>query len=773
MRNQIFILLLLFLGSTQLNAQNLSISGTVTDASSGEQLIGAIITVKELPGTGVSANGYGFYSLVLKPGTYTLQVSYVGYQTFSKEIQLKANIKQDIALASSQRELKTVEIKAERADENLSRVQMGVEKLSPQEIKQIPVLFGEQDVLKTLQLLPGVQGAGEGNAGFYVRGGSADQNLILLDEAPVYNASHLLGFFSVFNSDAIKDVTLYKGTMPAEFGGRVSSVLDVKMNDGHQNRFNAKGGIGLIASRLTLEAPIVKDKSSFIVSGRRTYADVFLKLSNDSALNQSKLYFYDLNAKFNYKFSEKDKIYVSGYFGRDNFGFSDVFKFDWGNTTATARWNHLFSDRLFSNTSAIFSNYDYQISLSAANLDINISSTIRDFNLKQDFQYFQSNEHTVKFGWNSIYHIFIPGQISGSGIVENAISNEKRYAWENAVYGSDEWKVNSLLTVGYGLRMTAFSYIGPGTVNTYTADGEIATTRQAGNGEFAKTWFNMEPRLNANYRLDELQSIKGGYSRTVQNLHLLSNTTSGNPTDIWVPSSNNVKPEIGDIYSIGYFRNLKKNTYELSAETYYKSLFNQIDYRNGADLVFNQEVEGELVYGSGRAYGLELLARKKTGRLTGWVSYTLAKTERKFEGINNGNYYPARQDRRHDISIVVMYNLNEKIALSANWVYYTGNAVTFPSGKYQIEGQTVNYYTERNGYRMPDYHRLDLGLTWYRKSTPTYESSWNLSIYNAYARRNAYTISFRDSETNPGTTEAVKLSLFRLVPSLTYNFHFK
>jgi hypothetical protein len=321
--------------------------------------------------------------------------------------------------------------------------------------------------------------------------------------------------------------------------------------------------------------------------------------------------------------------------------------------------------------------------------------------------------------------------------------------------------------------MTAFSYIGPGTVNTYTADGEIATTRQAGNGEFAKTWFNMEPRLNANYRLDELQSIKGGYSRTVQNLHLLSNTTSGNPTDIWVPSSNNVKPEIGDIYSIGYFRNLKKNTYELSAETYYKSLFNQIDYRNGADLVFNQEVEGELVYGSGRAYGLELLARKKTGRLTGWVSYTLAKTERKFEGINNGNYYPARQDRRHDISIVVMYNLNEKIALSANWVYYTGNAVTFPSGKYQIEGQTVNYYTERNGYRMPDYHRLDLGLTWYRKSTPTYESSWNLSIYNAYARRNAYTISFRDSETNPGTTEAVKLSLFRLVPSLTYNFHFK
>jgi hypothetical protein len=767
------ILIFCFLGRIQLQAQIASVSGTISDSKSGEQLIGAVISVKELSGVGVAANGYGYYSLILKPGKYTLMATFLGYETFSKPIELNSDIKLDISLDPKSRELKTIEIQGERPDENLSRVQMGVEKFTPQEIKQIPVLFGEQDILKTLQLLPGVKGAGEGNAGFYVRGGSADQNLILLDEAPVYNASHLLGFFSVFNSDAIKDVTLYKGSMPAEFGGRISSVLDVKMNDGNQKRFNAKGGIGLISSRLTLEAPVVKDKSSFIISGRRTYADMFLKLSRDSTLNKSRLYFYDLNAKFNYKFNDKNRLFVSGYFGRDNFGFSDLFKFDWGNATGTARWNHLFSNRLFSNTSAIISNYDYQISLNAGGQEINISSTIRDINLKQDYQYFLDNNHTVKFGWNSIYHTFIPGKISGNGIFANAVSNEKRYAWENSIYGSDEWRVNSLLTIGYGLRLTEFSYLGPGTIYTYNSEGEVLTEYKAKNQEIVKSYLNAEPRINANYRLDEFQSVKAGYARTVQNMHLLSNTTSGNPTDIWVPSSNNVKPELGDQYSLGYFRNIKKNTYELSAETYYKSLFNQIDYRNGANLAFNQQVEGELVYGTGRAYGIELLARKKIGKLTGWIGYTLSRTERKFDGINNGNYYPARQDRTHDISIVAMYALSPKLAVSANWVYYTGNAVTFPSGKYEIEGQTVNYYSERNGYRMPAYHRLDLGLTWYRKNTETYESNWNFSIYNAYARRNAYTINFRDSETNPGTTEAVKLSLFRLVPSITYNFHFK
>ena len=770
----LILLVLTFSGFTTLLAQNLSISGTITDNKSGEQLIGALITVKELPGTGVAANSYGYYSLQLKPGSYTIVYSYLGYSARNESVTLSdKNLSKNIALEQVGRNIKEVEISGDRPDENLTRVQMGVEKLTPREIKQIPVLFGEQDVLKTLQLLPGVKGAGEGNAGFYVRGGAADQNLILLDEAPVYNASHLLGFFSVFNSDAIKDVTLYKGSMPAEFGGRIASVLDVKMNDGNQKRFNALGGIGLISSRLTLEAPLKKDRSSLIVSGRRTYADMFLKLSNNEDLKNSTLYFYDLNAKFNYKINDKNRVFLSGYFGRDNFGFSDVFKFSWGNSTATARWNHLFSDKLFSNTSAIYSNYDYQISITASEDEVNISSTIRDINLKQDYQYFLNNRHTVKFGWNSIYHTFLPGKINGTGSLENVISNENRYAWENAIYGSDEWKVNGQLSLSYGLRLSEFSYLGPGTIYTYTAEGEVATERVAKSGELVKNYLNPEPRFSANYHVDDRQSVKAGYARTVQNLHLLSNTTSGNPTDVWVPSSNNIQPELCDQYSLGYFRNLKSNMYEFSAETYYKWMQNQIDYRNGAELTFNQKVEGELVYGVGRAYGLELLLRKKTGKFTGWIGYTLSRTERKFEEINEGKYFAARQDRTHDISIVGMYSINTKLSVSANWVYYTGNAVTFPSGKYQVDGQTVNYYTERNGYRMPAYHRLDLGLTWYRKSTPTYESNWNFSVYNAYARRNAYTISFRDSETNPGTTEAVKLSLFRIVPSITYNFHFK
>ena len=752
--------------------QKFSISGSIKDATSGEELIGAAVLVKEMPGTGVVANAYGFYSIELPAGDYTLRFQYTGYELNEQKIKLDKNVKLNVEMKPKSSELKEVEISAEKPDESLSRVNMGVEKLSAKEIKMIPVLFGEADLLKTLQLLPGVKSAGEGNTGFFVRGGSADQNLILLDEAPVYNASHLLGFFSVFNSDAVKEATLYKGTMPTEFGGRIASVLDVKMNEGNQKKLNVLGGVGLIASRLTVEAPIVKDKSSFIVSGRRTYADMFLKLSADTNLRKSTLYFYDLNAKLNYKISDKDRIFISGYFGRDNFGFSDQFRFDWGNATGTIRWNHLFSDKLFSNTSLIYSDYNYKIKLSASDFDVEIGSTIRDWNLKQDYQYYQNNKSTIKFGWNSIYHTFMPGEVAGADFLNN-LTNDRRYAWENAAYISHQYQFNKKLSIDYGLRLSTFSYIGPGTVYEFDTDGNITNERQAANGEFIQNYINPEPRLSINYRIDSLQSIKGGYSRTVQNLHLLSNTTSGNPTDIWIPSSNNIKPELGDQYSAGYFRNLKKNTYEFSAETYYKWMANQIDYRNGAELILNQEVEGELVYGTGRAYGLELLVRKKTGKFTGWIGYTLSRTERKFDEIDNGKYFAARQDRTHDLTVVAMYELNNKWALSANFVYYTGNAVTFPSGKYEMDGQIVNYYSERNGYRMPAYHRLDLGATYYRKRTDTYESSWSFSVYNAYGRENAYTISFRESDTNPGQTEAFQLSLFRWIPSITYNFHFK
>lgn len=766
------ILLLLFIIPIS-KSQNFSLNGTITDSKTGEQLIGAIVIIKEIPNTGAAANSYGYYTLIIPKGIYTVLVRYVGYENFEQKIDLDKNILLNLSLEPKGRELKEVEISADKPNENVTRTQMGVEKLTMKEIKQIPVLFGEQDLLKTLQLLPGVKSAGEGNAGFHVRGGGADQNLVLLDEAPVYNASHLLGFFSVFNSDAVKDVTLYKGGMPAEFGGRLSSVLDVKMNEGNQKRFGAKGGIGLIASRLTLEAPVVKDRGSFMIAARRTYADAFLKLSADSNRRKSTLYFYDLNTKFNYKINEKNRIYASGYFGRDVFGFGDQFSFDWGNTTATVRWNHIFNSRIFSNSSFIYSNYNYRISVQSGDLNVKIGSTIKDLNFKQDYQYFVNNKNRVKFGWNVIHHTFIPGKIEGSGIFANAISNEKRYALESSVYGSQEINFSPLFTVNYGLRITDFRYLGPGTIYTYDTDGEVLTSRYAAKNEVVKTYINLEPRINASYLIDEKQSVKAAYSRTVQNLHLLSNTTSGNPTDIWVPSSNNVKPELGDQYSVGYFRNLKNNTFELSAESYYKNLYNQIDYKNGAQLAFNQLVEGELVYGTGRAYGIELLGRKKVGKLTGWIGYTLSRTERKFREINDGKYFPARQDRTHDISVVVMYELNKKWSLSTNWVYYTGNAVTFPSGKYQIEGQLVNYYTERNGYRMPDYHRLDFGATYYRKNTDTYESSWSFSIYNAYARRNAYIITFRESANDPNQNEAVQLSLFRLIPAITYNFHFK
>lgn len=752
--------------------QKFSISGSIKDITSGEELIGAAVLVKELPGTGVVANAYGFYTLELPVGEYTLRFQYTGYELKEQKVKLDKSMKLNVELKPKNSELKEVEITAEKPDESLSRVTMGVEKLSAKEIKMIPVLFGEADLLKTLQLLPGVKSAGEGNTGFFVRGGSADQNLILLDEAPVYNASHLLGFFSVFNSDAVKEATLYKGTMPTEFGGRIASVLDVKMNEGNQKKLNVLGGVGLIASRLTVEAPIVKDKSSFIVSGRRTYADIFLKLSADSNLRKSTLYFYDLNAKLNYKISDKDRIFVSGYFGRDNFGFSDQFQFDWGNATGTVRWNHLFSDKLFSNTSLIFSDYNYKIKISASDFDVEIGSTIRDWNLKQDYQYYKSNKSTIKFGWNSIYHTFMPGEVDGVDFLSN-LTNDRRYAWENAAYVSHQYQFNRKLSIDYGLRLSTFSYIGPGSVYEFDKDGNITSERQAASGEFIQNYINPEPRLSINYRIDSLQSIKGGYSRTVQNLHLLSNSTSGNPTDIWIPSSNNVKPELGDQYSAGYFRNLKGNKFEVSAETYYKWMANQIDYRNGAELILNQEVEGELVYGTGRAYGLELLLRKKTGKFTGWIGYTLSRTERKFDDIDDGKYFVARQDRTHDLSVVAMYDLNNKWAISANFVYYTGNAVTFPSGKYEMDGQVINYYSERNGYRMPAYHRLDLGATYYRKRTDTYESSWSFSVYNAYGRENAYTISFRESDTNPGQTEAVQLSLFRWIPSITYNFHFK
>lgn len=770
------LLTIIWIGIFQLgfSQERYTISGTIRDSLKGEEIIGASVRLKG-QNIGAVVNEYGFYSLTLEQGTYTLQVAALDYRTRELVVQLDSSIRMDFQLQpmSAVQELEEVVISTERPDQNVRDPLMGVEKLDPKEIAKIPVIFGEKDLIKTMQLIPGVKSAGEGSSGFYVRGGSADQNLILLDEAPVYNASHLLGFFSTFNSDAIKDAMLYKGNQPANFGGRLSSVLDIRMNEGNSKNYNVSGGIGLISSKLNVEGPIVKDKASFLVSGRRTYADVFLKLSDK--FKDNRLYFYDLNAKVNYRIGQKDRIFLSGYFGRDKLGLGDIFGINWGNITSTLRWNHIMNAKWFSNTSLIYSKYDYKIAISGGDVDFNITSNIQDFNLKQEFQWFPNNRNKVKIGANVIKHGITPGQIDAN---ESSGINAKRLkptnSVESAVYFTNEYIVNENFSVVYGLRASMLNALATGEeMYTYNPDGSVATTNTYRKNELLKTYLYLEPRVSFSWQYAKGQSIKGAYSRNTQNIHQVSNATSGSPTDVWFTSSMNIKPEVSDQVAAGWFRNFLNNKLELSTEVYYKWLQNQLDYRDGANDQANEKLEGELLSGIGRAYGLEIMLKKKSGRFTGWIGYTLSRTERRIDGINDNNWYLAKQDRTHDISVVGIYELTKKLSISALFVFYTGNAITFPSGKYQVDGQTYFIYTERNGYRMPNYHRLDLGLTWQRKNTEKFESSWNFSIYNVYAHRNAYSITFRENADDPNKTEAVMTTLFRIVPAITYNFKFK
>ena len=749
-----------------------TISGTVESKKTGESIIGASIRSINQPG-GTASNEYGFYSITLSEGDYLLEISTIGKKNDTLRITLDKDIKVNIALEDESTRLDEVVVSTNSKGRRISGTQTGIERLSTREIKNIPVLFGEKDVLKTIQLLPGIKAAGDGNAGFFVRGGTSDQNQILLDEANVYNASHLLGFFSTFNSDAIKDVTVYKGGMPAQYGGRLSSVLDIKMNDGNNQDYNVSGGIGLISAKLNVEGPLQKDKSSFLVTGRRTYADIFLKLSSDSAISKSRLYFYDLNTKMNYELGEKDKLFLSGYFGKDNLGFGDDFVIHWGNSTGTARWNHIFSNKLFSNTSLIYSNYNYEIKIISGANDFNIFSQIRDWNLKQDYQWNTNSKNNIRFGWSSTFHTVRPGEITASE-TSSLVSKkqQKRYSLENALYATNTWKASDKLELTYGARFTALSVLGKGDFYTLNSDGEIVDTTSYKSGEIVKTYWNPEPRLALGYQFNKSLSLKASYARNVQNMHLISNSTSSRPTDKWISSSNIIKPEISDQVSLGYYKNVAGNNYELTVETYYKSMQNQIDYRDAADVFAAEAIETQLLFGKGRAYGIEWLFRKKTGRFTGWLSYTLSKTERKIEGINNNQWYNARQDRTHDVAIVGMYRLNNKWTLSANWIFYTGDAVTFPNGKYMAGGQTVYYYTNRNDYRMPAYHRLDLGATLQLKQKKKWSSELAFSLYNAYGRENAYTITFRDNKEDPQQTEAVQTSLFKWIPSISYNFKF-
>ena len=770
--NCCFFLLLVAVSSFA--QQKNTISGSVKDEATGEQLIGVTIKIKELPQIGTTTNSYGFYSLAAPKGEFTLLFTYVGYEIAARKVSANESQVVNVTL-SSKSELQEVVISANKPNnDNVSSPQMGVEKLNMSQINNVPVLLGERDILKTIALLPGIKAAGEGNTGFYVRGGASDQNLILLDEATVYNASHLFGFFSTFNSDAVKDVSVYKGGMPAEYGGRLSSVLDIKMNEGNNKDYTVQGGLGLISSRLKIEGPIVKDKGSFMISARRTYVDVFFHLSSDSTLKGSSLYFYDINAKANYHFDDKNALYISGYFGKDVLALKNTFGTNWGNSTGTLRFNHLFSNKLFSNTSIIFSNYNYAVEDFESNNNFKATSQITDVNLKEDLQYSMGNNHTLKFGLNFLHHTIEPGKITTTQSSSfNSSSVEERFGFENAAYVSDEWRAGSKLTLLYGLRFSGFFLLGPGTFSTYDAAGIAVTSLTYTSGQRVNNYFNLEPRFSASYLLDDESSIKASYNRNTQNIHLLSNSTSSTPTDLYVMSSNNIKPEIADQVSGGWFKNFRDNTYEFSAELYYKWLQHQIDYKDGAQLIVNQDVESLLTYGSGRAYGLELFLKKKYGRFNGWIGYTLSRTELKFAAINNGDYYPARQDRTHDLSVVGIYQLSKRWTFSGTFIYGTGNAVTYPTGKYEVGGLTTFSYSERNGYRLPSTNRLDIGATLEGKQHKKYHSSWTFGVYNVYAHRDPYLISFRDSKTVPNTTEAVETSIFATrIPSVTWNFKF-
>jgi hypothetical protein len=782
MKHFLFFLAFLLAGFSSLAQTKFTINGYVKDSASGESIINASITVD---GKSVTSNQYGFFSLTLDSGQYELTVSHVTYVAYSQQIELTRNIEQNVYLLPKSAALNEVVVFSRRRDVNVKAAQMGKIDLSINQIKNVPALLGEVDILKAIQLLPGVRNAGEGNAGFYVRGGGPDQNLIMLDDAVVYNTGHLFGFFSIFNSDAIKNTSLIKGGMPAQYGGRLSSVLDVQMKDGNSNKFVTEGGIGLIASRFSVQGPIKKDRASFIVSARRTYIDALVKpaIKKESNFYGSGYYFYDLNAKINYRFSDKDRLFISGYFGRDVFTFNNAklsFKANipWGNSTGTVRWNHVFNRKLFANTTLVYNDYNFTFDAAQENFQVRLASGIRDGSAKMDFDYYPSGAHKIKFGGLLTYHKFVPNVTSGQqdSVVFNPSNTGEKRALENAIYVQDDWDVSSRIKLNYGIRWSGFTQVGPYTKYMLDDNQNKLDSTVYGGLQQVKTYGGMEPRLTARFTVDAATSIKASVTRNLQYIHLVSNAGTTLPTDLWVPSTFRVQPQKSWLYAAGLFKNFRDNEYEASIEGYYKTMQNQIEYKEGYTPNFG-DTETEFVFGKGWSYGSELFLNKTRGRMTGWIGYTLSWTWRQFPQLNEGQKFPAKYDRRHDLSVVATYEKNKKWKFGAVFVYATGNATSLPQRFYIINGTLTQEYSGINQYRLAPYHRLDLSAT----LTPTpkpgkkVQSYWVFSIYNVYSRANPYFIYF-SQEGSPynGTlkVQAKQVSLFPILPSVTWNFRF-
>lgn len=785
-------LLFFLVFSTALQAQKLTINGYVKDASNGEALIGATVFIKQL-NNGAVTNEYGFYAVSVPPGTYDVQISYIGYLTQSQNVTVSENKRIDVELKMESEQLEEVVVRGELEQANAQNLEMSTNKLDIRTIIKVPAFLGEADVLRSLQLLPGVSTVGEGASGFNVRGGSVGQNLVLLDEAPVYNTSHLFGFFSVFNPDAVKDTKLYKGAIPSRYGGRLASLLDVRMKEGNSKKFEANGGIGTVFSRLAIEAPIVKDKASFIVAGRRSYVDVLARPFTDVFDDGATLNFYDLTMKTNYNIDAKNRVYLSGYFGRDKFLFDKNQGFSWGNSTASFRWNHLYSDRLFSNLTFLYSDYNYKLQFGDDDRNrFNWDSSISNFILKPDFTYFLNSKNELIFGGEAIYYTFEPA--NAVGITNGAkidISLPKKYNLETSVFIGNSQKVTPALTLDYGLRYSYFNYYGPG--ESYQFNDTIPGTRRNvvnittyDRGEAIATYGNLQPRASFKWQTSEVSSIKGSYNRMVQYLHLISNTTASNPLDVWVPSTKNIKPELGDQFTLGYFRDIgETKQWEASIEGYYRKTQNQVDYIDGADLLINKFLEGDLLSGEGRAYGLEFYVQKKTGKVNGWVSYTLGRTELKVDGINKGEWYAARYDQTHNVKVAAFYDINKKWSLSGNFVLTSGTPTTFPTSRYTVQGILIphNANDSRNNVRLPAYHRLDLSLRMegkqFRNGKPRKHTDyWVFSFYNVYARKNPFSIYFSQSDERTPTglrpdSQATQLAIVgTIIPSVSYNFKF-